>query len=859
MRNPIFDVRNKKCIANLASKSLKANKARNIAAVIAILLTCTLFTSVCMIAASLLHTVEYNNMRQVGTTHHAGYKFLTEDLYKRVADDAEVVDIGKRIFINNLANEELLTIRTELSYADEAYVSAGFTYPTVGRLPESGNEIALSADILHALGVPEELGQSVNLSFASQGVTYNESFEVVGICEADIALGVSNAYVSLDYVKRVAPPWTGEDVRTYLDRLSEDNSFIAGSVHAGFNFESAYDVEEQLRALSERLGFDTTLISEGVNWANIGYNIDSAMVAFIVLLFALFTFSGYLIIYNIFFISVSGDVRFYGLLKTIGTTGKQIKHIVYKQAFTLYLIAMPLGLALGYLVGILLMPAVVDGTIYMDSYMFSAHPLLFIAAAIFALFTVLLSCMKPARFAAKLSPIEAVRHTEISTKIKTVRKAQKVTPASMARAAMRRNRKKAVLVIVSLSLSVLLFNVTYTFVNSIDMEEYLSGYTVSDFLLTHDSVLSYLPDSTLDGVSAETIAAVKSLDGVTDIGKTYATMDYHLPTERALARATAALQKNAENMDVLRLESSEQVLAKGELPMCIYGVSESLYDIIAVDGEEASATAFLSEEAQSKFHTGDYVLTTGFYGVGGELYYPVGEKVEIDFQNGKVKEYEVLSPGMLPYAVDKRFSTPMEVSFILPEHEYLSQMGDRSPLAMTVNVTDDALEASESFFQNYTETVNPELGYASRETYLATFESLTRSLEIMGFTLATILGLIGLFNFVNTLFTGIDARKTELAMLQSIGMTGKQLRAMLMWEGLTYGGSATIFLLTVGNLLTMYIVEMLSNMLLPAVYQFMWMPVVASTVLLLGCSIVVPWVLYTRVQKKTIVERLRSA
>lgn len=35
--------------------------------------------------------------------------------------------------------------------------------------------------------------------------------------------------------------------------------------------------------------------------------------------------SGYLLIYNIFFISVVRDVKFYGLLKTIGTTPRQLK------------------------------------------------------------------------------------------------------------------------------------------------------------------------------------------------------------------------------------------------------------------------------------------------------------------------------------------------------------------------------------------------------------------------------------------------------------------------------------------------------------------------------------------------------
>ena len=61
-----------------------------------------------------------------------------------------------------------------------------------------------------------------------------------------------------------------------------------------------------------------------------------AVAAFLLLVI----FTGYLIIYNIFQISVAGDIRFYGLLKTIGTTPRQLKRIIRQQALLLCLIGM---------------------------------------------------------------------------------------------------------------------------------------------------------------------------------------------------------------------------------------------------------------------------------------------------------------------------------------------------------------------------------------------------------------------------------------------------------------------------------------------------------------------------------------
>ena len=72
--------------------------------------------------------------------------------------------------------------------------------------------------------------------------------------------------------------------------------------------------------------------------------------------------SGYLIIYNIFQISVASDIRFYGRLKTLGTTKRQLKKMIYGQANRLSLIGIPIGLVIGYLLGAVLVPVMITGT-----------------------------------------------------------------------------------------------------------------------------------------------------------------------------------------------------------------------------------------------------------------------------------------------------------------------------------------------------------------------------------------------------------------------------------------------------------------------------------------------------------------
>ena len=117
------------------------------------------------------------------------------------------------------------------------------------------------------------------------------------------------------------------------------------------------------------------------------------MVLFVIL-------AGYLIIYNIFNISVKTDIRAYGLLKNVGTTGKQLKKIVRMQAWKLSAVGIPIGLIFGYLAGFCMSPSLTaDAQISAQAgktaqTVVSANPLIFFAAALLTLLTVYLSSLQ---------------------------------------------------------------------------------------------------------------------------------------------------------------------------------------------------------------------------------------------------------------------------------------------------------------------------------------------------------------------------------------------------------------------------------------------------------------------------------
>ena len=130
---------------------------------------------------------------------------------------------------------------------------------------------------------------------------------------------------------------------------------------------------------------------------------------------------------------------------------------------------------------------------------------------------------------------------------------------------------------------------------------------------------------------------------------------------------------------------------------------------------------------------------------------------------------------------------------------------------------------------------------------------------VVGGVLSFIVGMIGVLNFSNAILTGILTRKREFAMLQSIGMTGRQLKTMLVAEGLMYAGGAAGCATVVSLLLGPFVKKMMHTMFWFFTYRPTVLPVVVLVPVFVLLGVTVPMVMYRIVVKQTIVERLRES
>lgn len=126
----------------------------------------------------------------------------------------------------------------------------------------------------------------------------------------------------------------------------------------------------------------------------------------------------------------------------------------------------------------------------------------------------------------------------------------------------------------------------------------------------------------------------------------------------------------------------------------------------------------------------------------------------------------------------------------------------------------------------------------------------------IGFGIVLILGIIGVMNYINTSVGNMQSRQKEISIMESVGMTERQVKKMLVWEGIFYTGGVLFLTLTVGIGITYAIYQTMNYM--GAKFWFPALPFLGATLILFVVCIVVPVWTYQKIEKSgSLVERIR--
>jgi putative ABC transport system permease protein len=195
----------------------------------------------------------------------------------------------------------------------------------------------------------------------------------------------------------------------------------------------------------------------------------------------------------------------------------------------------------------------------------------------------------------------------------------------------------------------------------------------------------------------------------------------------------------------------------------------------------------------------------------------------------------------------------------LPADAFKEFTGVEYAMSYAFDVADDEESDMETFLKQYTDRVEPTMNYTSKFTALSSLEGVQRTAILVGGALALIIGLIGILNFINAVLTSILARRREFAMLQSIGMTRKQLKTVLCWEGGCYAILTAIVSVALSICCSLLIVRPFSANVWFMSFQFVFWPLAIILPILLVLSVLIPMIAYHSANRQSLVERLREA
>ena len=454
----------------------------------------------------------------------------------------------------------------------------------------------------------------------------------------------------------------------------------------------------------------------------------------------------------------------------------------------------------------------------------------------------------------------------------------------MAFANLGRSRGKTALMVLSMSLAVVILSVLLSFIGGFSMDKYLNENTCADFIVGNTDYFRLDTSGGESGLSPQTVKTLQSntkdsLSG--QAWKTDGAVLEWIPEARLRQMISANMsEENLQNMLNSREKRGNQIACN----MNLEGLDVPLMGKLTVlEGDIAPMTDPDRRVAAVAVDTDDYGRPDDL-----KNYPQVGDKIPvtyvdeayyIDSRTGKRsdettpeqyrkyqiekshdEEYTVCSLVTVPYQMSLRSSYMYGDDVILNGERMKEDCGKNVFSLFYLFDTPNAAaeKEAESFLADLTGSDQSALMYESKASVREEFEGFRQMFLLLGSVLCGIIGLVGILNFFNGIMTGILSRKMEFAMLQSIGMTGRQLKRMLIYEGELYALAAILVSLALTGLIGPLVGNAMENLFWFYEYHFtlsaIW--ITAPVFLLLGAAL--PAAVYRSVSKKTIVERLRE-
>ncbi|MFO3666587.1 FtsX-like permease family protein [Anaerococcus kampingiae] len=825
----IMKVKNKAYIRRLAKNILNANKSRRNILLLAIALTSILFTSLFSVALGLGKSMETQTMKTVGTISHGSFKDISDEDIEILTHDKDIKDFSVREKVGILDDEKVMA---ELSYMDKKGFEWSLIEKVKGKFPEKENQVFIDTATSKKLGYKGEIGEEIEVPFTIEKAYTGEIIEkksdkfiISGTFQnpIDSNVGVGQIYLSKAYVDKLSLPENNKDLEVMLQ-----NSFMIRDKLIKIAERNGYKVVDDPGNLSDKE------IRTGVNFAyllsgdsSFDFKTFLPFLAFLILVIV----AGYLIINNIFKISVNEDIKLLGLLKTIGMTKPQIKKLVHLESLAVSLPSIIVGDIVGISIGKIILNKIFANNEMLTDVKLSLTVIILIIvfSTAFTLLTVFLSVMRPARYAAKVSPIDASRYNE--TTIKKKYKSENISLGKLARRQVFSNKFRFISIVLSISLSAVILNSVLTYTGNIDLEKGISDIIVTDYNIASPKYFRYMYSGSEDGIKDNFIDEIENQKGF---------------------KAGGALYYYGYEYAYPDLKIEDNKVAPILLGIDDYLINKQKF----IDGEFDS----------DKWNNGSYAI------IGEDSdkksLFKAGDKIKIKVNNS-IKEVQIMgkinynfSDGLRYYPIiqENKFdesSPELDLEyFYLNPNLYKELTGDNSIMSYGFDVEDSEKENFDKLLKSFEN--NPDFSYDSRDLQIKSFKDFKNLIEFVGYSLSIVLFLISVLNFINVIATEILRNMVNLSILEAIGMTKKNIKKYLVKKNLIYSLCGLVFSFIIMLLVDKYILIDFMEQTKWTSYKFVIMPLIIVNFVNVIIGIIFTGRFYEKHSQNSLVDRIIS-
>ena len=778
LKNP-----NQKVIKRMAWNALKVNRRKTITLLLAVLLSSFLVFTIFTVGDSYFRLQKIQNIRMSGAEFDAIMYGVTDEQRQMCENNPDIVltgTVGVCGWVEKTDQDS--TLNVGLIWADDGYwtqMMEPVREKLEGRYPTALDEIMVTKSALKECGYEDlDVGDTLAMSYGTHEGIFTGTFRICGIWDG---YGPKKQfYVSKEFYDqsgwKLSQAASGRyfmDFKQKIMTKKEQNAFIE-NMNLG---------KQQNLFFMEDLGASVQILAGLIG------------------LIAVTCLCAYLLIYNIMYLSVTGKVRYYGLLQTVGMTEKQIKRMMKEQMLLIGSAGTVLGCLSGGLVSFFLIPVVVKSlgikSGYVGADMVRFHPAVLLATILLVGVTIFLASQKPIKMAADISPIEALGYCPTHKNVKVRRAGKGKVIARLSMEQFTKDKKRTAVVLLSLATSLSVYLCIVTMLDSQAARTIVSNYMDTDMVIQNDTACKEK--------SEDSIPYGKEKD------------EYQNHPENF---GSSLIGIDEQEFDYLN-NSLEHPINKGDFrsgKACI--VYRNGLDLADADIIGKNVTCALYEDQQT-------TKTFTIEGVTDENYYTalLGYPPTIIASDQVVKTFAnhpITLKTSIKYHKEYDRDTEQEILALLEENDNAKDFSWESKI-------EDADE----------------------------IEKAQGNMPQLGIGIVLILAFIGIMNYMNTFVVNVQSRMMELSVMESIGMTPKQILGMLVREGVLYAGGAWLVTLTVGMGATYLLYESMnyrgiafSVSILPLLF--------AVGISLLVCTMVpvLTWIILEK--NGTVVERIKG-